>query len=294
MKKLKKMRSVLILTTVSMVIGMMAGCAARTAALWGDPQSGLILEYRLPKGQVLKYKTTGRQAESSEVMGQKIDVESKAESSYSLRSMGQTEKNLRLEVTIEQMSLHSKSPQREFSPDLSSVIGKSFVMTLTPLGEEMDVSGAESIEFTGAAGKRNLASRFQTVFPNPAGRPVLMDDSWTTNDAIVEKGESGRITIRFRNEHTLVGFETVEGLECARIQAKVTGDVEGDGNQGGATYTVKGLYRGEDTWYFAYKEGILVRLLSSGVIEATIDVTSPQKMTIPTKQELTSEITLLR
>jgi hypothetical protein len=121
----------------------------------------------------------------------------------------------------------------------------------------------------------------------------MVGNSWTTQDAIVEKGEAGAITIRFQNVHTLAGFETVGGFECARIKTKVSGDVEGDGNQGGATYTLKGRYHGEDTWYFAYKAGILVKLLSSGVIDATIDVTSPQNMTIPTKQKLESEITLI-
>jgi hypothetical protein len=227
-------------------------------------------------------------------MGQKIDVESKAESTYSVLSMGQKDGNLQLEVTIDNLSIHTKSPQREFSPDLASVVGKRFVMVLSPLGEELDVSGAESIEYTGPAGKRNLASRFQTVFPDASVQPVKVGNSWTTQDAIVEKGETGMITIRFQNAHTFAGIETVEGLECARIQAKVSGDVEGDGSQGGATYTVKGRYQGVDTWYFAYKEGILVKLLSSGTIDATIDVTSPQNITIPTKQELESEITLIR
>jgi len=295
MKILRAGTPALIWSTVLLAIGFMSGCAAkRTVTLWGDPQTGLILQYRLPEGQTLKYETSGRQAESTEVMGQKIDVESKVESAYSLRSMGQKDGNLQLEVSIETMSIHTKSPQRELSPDLSPVIGKSFVMTLSPFGEEIDISGAESIEYTGPAGKRNLASRFQTVFHDAAAQPVMVGNSWTTQDAIVEKGEAGAITIRFQNVHTLAGFETVEGLECARIQAKVTGDVEGDGNQGGATYTVKGRYQGLDTWYFAYKEGILVKVSSSGVIDATIDVTSPQTMTIPTKQELSSEIRLIR
>jgi hypothetical protein len=294
MKNPRALRLGLKLPLAFLATGLMAGCAAKTVPLWGDPQSGVVLQYRLAEGLVLKYRTSGRQVESSDVMGQKIEVESKVESTFALKSMGQKEGNLQLEVTVEAMSIHSKSPQREFSPDLKPVIGKKFAMTLTPLGEELDVSGAESIEFTGAAGKRNIASRFQTVFPDAAAQPVKVGDGWTTQDAIVEKGESGGITIRLQNAHTLAGFETVEGLECARIQAKVTGDVEGEGSQGGATYTVKGRYQGVDTWYFAYKEGILVKISSTGVIDATIDVTSPQTMTIPTKQELESEITLVR
>jgi hypothetical protein len=293
MKSDRKIQNWLILATIIPGIYGLAGCAAKTVPIWGDPQTGLVLQYRLPEGQVLKYRTSGEQVESSDVMGQKINVESTVTGTYSFKSMGQKDSHLQLEVTIDGMSINTKSPQREFSPDMSPIIGKNFIMILSSLGEELDVSGAKSIQYEGPTGKRNLASRFQTLFPNPAGKPVKTGDSWTTQDAIVEEGETGKVTINFKNVHTLEGFETVQGMECARIKAKVSGNLDGDGTQGGATYTVKGSYEGTDTWYFAYKEGILVKLVSAGVVDAMVDVTSPQSLTIPTKQEMKVEITLI-
>jgi hypothetical protein len=293
MKSDRKIQNWLILATIIPGIYGLAGCAAKTVPIWGDPQTGLVLQYRLPEGQVLKYRTSGEQVESSDVMGQKINVESTVTGTYSFKSMGQKDSHLQLEVTIDGMSINTKSPQREFSPDMSPIIGKNFIMILSSLGEELDVSGAKSIQYEGPTGKRNLASRFQTLFPNPAGKSVKAGDSWTTQDAIVEEGETGKVTINFKNVHTLEGFETVEGMECARIKAKISGNLEGDGTQGGATYTVKGGYEGTDTWYFAYKEGILVKVVSVGVVDATVDVTSPQSLTIPTKQVMKMEITLI-
>jgi hypothetical protein len=293
MKSDRKIQNWLILATIVPGIYGLAGCAAKTVPIWGDPQTGLVLQYRLPEGQVLKYRTSGEQVERSDVMGQKIEVDSTVTGTYSFKSMGQKDSHLQLEVTIDGMSINTKSPQREFSPDMSPIIGKNFIMILSSLGEELDVSGAKSIQYEGPTGKRNLASRFQTLFPNPAGKPVKTGDSWTTQDAIVEEGETGKVTINFKNVHTLEGFETVQGMECARIKAKVSGNLDGDGTQGGATYTVKGSYEGTDTWYFAYKEGILVKLVSAGVVDAMVDVTSPQSLTIPTKQEMKVEITLI-
>ncbi len=294
MKSERKIQTELTPALVILAICMLAGCAAKTVPVWGDPQTGLILQYRLPEGQVLKYQTSGEQVESTEVMGQSIKVESVLGGVYSFRSTGLKAEQHQLEVTIDDMSINIKSPQREFSPDMSPVIGKSFMMVLSSLGEELDVSGAESIQFEGPTGKRNIASRFQTLFPNPAGRPVRVGDSWITQDAIVEKSETGKVTINFKNDHTLEGFEIVEGMECARIKAKVSGSLDGDGTQGGATYTVKGGYEGIDTWYFAYKEGILVKLVSVGVVDAMVDVTSPQSLTVPTKQDMKMEITLVK
>jgi hypothetical protein len=294
MKSDRRFQSWLILASIVPGICGLAGCAVKTVPIWGNPQTGLILQYRLSEGQVLRYQTSGEQVESTEVMGQKIEVDSTVTGTYSFKSEGRKEGHHQLRVTIDNMSINIKAPQREISPDMSPVIGKSFPMPLSSLGEELDVSGAESIQFETPTGKRNLASRFQTFFPNPAGRPVRVGDTWTTKDAIVEKGETGRVTINFKNDHTLEGFETVEGMECARIKAKVSGDLEGDGTQGGATYTVKGGYEGTDTWYFAYKEGILVKLVSDGAVDAMVDVTSPQSLTVPTKQTMKMEITLIK
>jgi hypothetical protein len=293
MKSDRKIQTWSILAAVVLGIYGLAGCAAKTVPIWGDPQTGLVLQYRLPEGQILRYRTSFEQAESSDVMGQKIEVESTVAGAYSFKSMGLKDSQHQLEVTIDDMSMNIKSPQREFTPDLNPVIGKSFIMILSSLGEELDVSEAESIQYDGPTGKRNVASSFQTFFPNPAGKPVKVGDSWTTQDAIVEKGETGKVTINFKNIHTLEGFETVEGMECARIKAKVSGNLDGAGTQGGATYTVKGGYEGTDTWHFAYKEGILVKVVSAGVVDAMVDVTSPQSLKIPTKQEMKVEITLI-
>ncbi len=118
---------------------MLAGCAAKKASPWGDPQTGLILQYRMAEDQVLKYQTSAEQTQDIEVMGQAMTTETTSSSSFTVKPKGLKENNHLLHVTIDSMSVDISSPQGDLSPDLSSVIGESFEMVLSPLGKELDV-----------------------------------------------------------------------------------------------------------------------------------------------------------
>ena len=48
-------RTWLAVVPVVLAITFLAGCAVKTANLWGDPNTGLILQYQMPEDRVLKY-----------------------------------------------------------------------------------------------------------------------------------------------------------------------------------------------------------------------------------------------
>jgi len=50
-------------------------------------------------------------------------------------------------------------------------------------------------------------------------------------DTITEKVGGGEIAINLESFNTLEGFETVDGLECAKITVKITGTLEGRGSR---------------------------------------------------------------
>ncbi len=277
------------------VIALLAGCAAKTADPWGDPQTGLILQYRMTENQVLKYQTSGEQTQNMEIMGQSIDTQSSSESEFSVKSKGLQEGNLLLGVTIDSMRIHISSPQGELSPDMSTVLGKSFDMTLSPLGKELDVSGAESIRYDmGSAGTRSIGSNFQAAFPDLAGKPVKIGDTWTSTDTITEKTDELEVRISFESVNTLEGFETVDGLECVKVTADITGTLEGKGEQMGVQLAIQGEVQGTGTWYFAYKEGIYVKDTTSFSSDATITTSGAQALTIPVNQETKMQTKLVK
>jgi hypothetical protein len=273
----------------------LSACAAKKAPLWGDPQSGLILTYRMPEKEALNYRFLSDQTPNLEAMGQSITTESQVTIGFLVQTKGMKENHHLLGLTIKEMKADIKSPQGPLSPDLSAIIGKGFDMTMTNLGKEMELSGAASIQYDlGPSGKRNLASVFQAFFPDLPGRAVRIGDTWTAEDLITDKAEGVEIRIRMKNEHKLEGFETVAGLDCARIGTAVTGTLEGEGEQQGMRMIFKGDIKGTDTWYFAYREGFYVRLVSSASVDGKVEASGLQSMTIPLTQKIKMETNLLR
>jgi hypothetical protein len=247
----------------------------------------------MPAGQTLKYREVGEVKESGEVMGQAIESVTKAESAFSFRGKGPRDGNLLLGVTIDGMTIHVSSMQGELSPDLSSVIGRTFDMVVSPLGAEVDVAQAESVQYEFMGSTRNLSAGFKIFFPDLPGNPVGIGDTWPSNFTIAERTETTDIRIEMQGICILDGFETVDGMECARVKTEYTGTIQGTGNQQGAELYFSGTSKGFDTWYFAVREGLYVKSTSEVTNDLVIDVTGPQSLTIPTIQVRTGEVRLV-
>ena len=288
-------KSWLLCVPVMLILFILAGCAAKAVKPWGDPQTGLILQYRMPENQVLKYQSSGEMTMDMEIMGQAMEIKADETLAFTIKPKGLKENNYLLQVTIDSMSASISTPQSELVPDTRSVPGKSFDMTLSPIGKELDVSGAESIQYEVEPGNiSNLAPKFQAVFPDVAGRPVKVGDTWTTTAVITETSSRGEAVISIESLNTLEGFETVDGLECVRIKAEFTGTIEGKSEpEPGVQLESEGDFKGTETWYFAYKEGIYVKTLSSGTSDMTATAAA-QGITIPIKRVFKSELKLTK
>jgi hypothetical protein len=287
-------KAFLSITAVLLAAVLLAGCAAKKP-VWGDPASGLNLSYRMPEGRSLQYAQSFAHTQNMEVMGTSMKMVTDRTTEFTVLAGGSEESNLRLDVTIDALSISMSGPQGDLSPDLSGVIGKSFEMVLSPHGKEVDVSAAEEIRYElGPAGERNLASDFQTIFPDLADRPVKAGDSWDSTDSITEKSDGTDVRIDLDVTNTLDGFETMDGVECARIVSEFTGAIKGQGNQGGVTLDIAGEISGTDTWLFDYKEGIFVKSTADVHTKATISTGAPQNMTIPMEQDIRVETALVR
>jgi hypothetical protein len=280
---------------VILAIALLAGCAAKTTNLWGDPKTGLILQYRMPENQVLKYQGSGGMTMDMEVMGQAMEIGVDETLAFTVRSKGQKEDNFQLQVTVDSMSMKITTPQGDLVPDLSPVEGKSFDMTFSPMGEEKDVSAAESIQYEVEPGTLyNMASKFQAVFPDFAGRPVKIGETWTTKAVIKEGSNRSETSINLDILNTLEGFETMDGMECVRIKAEFTGTVEGTSEpEPGVELVSEGEVKGTDIWYFAFKEGIFVKTVSNGTADI-IATASVQGISIPMKREFSGEMVLVK
>ncbi len=277
-----------------LIMVLLAGCAVKKD-IWGDPKTGLILTYRLPENQVFQYQTSNDDTQKLTVMGQVMENKTAASSKFSVQAKGLKEKNLLLGVTIDDMKINiSSGMMGNITPDLGAVIGKTFDMTLSPLGKEMEFFGVEELQYDmGMAGKRGIKSSFRNIFPDLAENPLKIGDTWTNRDETTEKQGNMDIHAAVETVNTLKGLETSNGFECVAIEAKTTGTFTGKGQQMGADITFKGNIKGTSTWYFAYKQGVFVRMKTNSTTEGTVLV-SAQGMTIPMTSESASEISLIK
>jgi len=271
----------------------LAACLAAAIGLAASAPASTVLEYKMPAGRFLTYQTSSEDAQVMEVMGQTMDTHTTNKSTFTFKAKGLKDKSFLVGVTIDDISASMTGAQGDMSPDMSSIKGKSFDMILSPLGSEVDVSGAEAITYSIATETRSIANGFKTLFPDLPGKPVKIGDTWPSSDAVEEKTGSLTIQIQLQNVHTLEGFETVDGMECARVSTQVTGTISGSGNQMGQDMTFSGTSKGKNVWYFAVKEGIYVKAASESKTEMSIDVAAAG-MSIPMTQTSKSEVKLAK
>ena len=294
MKQNGIMRAYVLLAVAALVASGLSGCAG-TKNVWGDTKSGLILEYRMKQGDVLKYEMTQEGIERVEVMGQTNESATGKSYVYTVESKGMQGGNHLLGITIESMTGYMKSIQGEFTADTGPVEGQSFDMIVSPLGEEVDLSGAESIEYgIGAMGERSIKSDFEAAFADLAGRPIKVGDTWTSTDTLNIDQTTSQLVIMSEAVNRLDGYETVDGLECARVVADVTGTLSGEGEQMGAPLVFDGTLSGTETWYFAYKEGYLVKSSSDVSSDIMVPVQAGQEMKIPVKSTAKIQTNLIK
>jgi hypothetical protein len=280
------------LTAVSAVLAV-TGCAAKKNP-WGDPDSGLILQYRMQENPNLKYQVGNDFTMNMEIMGQPVEIKAQDTLNFSARFKEATDTGFRLGMTIDGMTMDITGPQGSTKPDMGGVIGQTFDMTLSPLGKEGDLAGAEAIKYEVAPGQEyNLAPKFEAHFPDLPDRPVKIGDTWPSSDHIKEGSSKETIHIRLESVNTLEGFETIDGRTCARIKADVTGRLEGTGKEGAMDLVFDGDIKATDIWYFDYQQGVFVGMNSTGTADGTIKGSGPAELVIPMTRAFTMEVKLV-
>ncbi len=278
---------------VAAILVLAAGAvtAAPPASKSAAPATA-VLEYKMPAGRTLTYQSKSEETQVMEVMGQSMDTHSTNSSTVTFKSKGPKDKNLLLGVTLDEMAASlTSSAAGDMSPDLSSLKGKAFDMVLSPLGSEVDVAAAEAIKYDYAGATRNVSAGFKMFFPDLPEKPVKVGDTWPSNVGVDEDMGEMKMRMDFKNVCTLEGFETVDGMECARVSTAVTGTLTGSGTQQGMDMTFAGTAKGKETWYFAIKEGLFIKSTSETTTEMSIDVPAAG-MTIPATATAKAEVKL--
>ncbi len=295
MNRLKAFAHIASVFSALLLVAVLAGCAAKTAATYGSPETGLMMTYQEPASP-LKYKITGDQTQNIEVMGQTVSTVTKSSNDITVTGKGKKDGNLLLGVTINDMKVSMSGMQGDLTPDMSTVIGKSFEMVVSPLGKELEINGADEIKFDigMGAGERGVKSGYRTLFTDLYDKPLKVGDKWDSQE-IMNVDEGGmKMQMVFNYNNTLTAIENVDGVECAKVDVVTKGTITGTGTQMGMDLAIEGDIEGTGIWYFAYKGGYLMKNVSEGFIEGTIAASGAQNLTIPMTQEMKSEMVLVK
>jgi len=282
----------LVWTTSALSVLILFGCAAQKP-LWGDPDSGLILSYRATEGKALTYQNTSRTVTELDVMGQPIKTEAVRDLGFTAIPGAQGKENLVLGITVDKLDLNTTGAQGSMSPETGQILGKRFDMTLSPLGRELDLSGATALTYQTSPGATgSVKSMFDGSFPDLPAQPVKIGDSWPSTDDMTSNDNNTRIHLVREVVSTLEGIETVDGVECVRVASKISGTLDGSGSAPGlGDFTLSGKSKGTSIWYFAYKEGVLAG--SKMALSSDMNVDSAMGP-IPVTMADTNEIKLIR
>jgi len=283
-----------VIILILMVLCVLPGCAVKTANIWGTPETGLILKYQMPEGLELRYETTSTMIQTLDIMGQIQEVEGETASSVTFTSKGQSGINHELSATLNKMDMYFSTSQGEVIPNTDEAVGKSFGIILSPTGNELELIGITDLKIDmGPDGIQDLSGEFQDSFPDLAEIPVKIGDTWTSTVPVTQISSNGETTMMFVHVYTLEGFEDVDGYECVKISIDTTGTHEGTTEQGGMELITEGIIEGTGTVYFAYKVGLLVKMMAEGVSEGTILISS-QNMEIPSSRTYKMESKLIK
>jgi hypothetical protein len=278
---------------LGLIASLAAGCAGNQNP-WGDPESGLILSYRMPEGQTLKYAVAYDQRHTlTTPVGERSFANART-IDFSAVPAASSDGNLAMTITIDAMNLTLDTPRGESSLEVKKIREKSFELTLSSLGQVLDTGDAANLTyFLGGAGEQGIDNDFRELFPKLPDGPVRVGDTWTFKGSTPGHSFNPETSIDMEAVNTLEGFETIDGRECARITSEFTGELRTEGESSPGTRISGGPVTGTGVWFFAYKEGLLVK--ASRTIRATteIELGAPNTPPVPAVEDTKIEVGLV-
>ncbi len=280
-KNLRTLSSIGWIILAAAIISL-SGCATKKAA-WGSLEKGMLMKYQLNPENNLDYTTSSSFEQTMTVMNQEITITSESGLDMRMIPLSDETNGLNYTVKLEDISSVINTPRGELIANTEEVVGKSFQLTISPLGEELLYPGAELLTYDIGSGEtKSLSSEIQAFFPNLPDHPIKIGDTWESSDRVTENSNSRSLVMEFSNMNTFEKIETYNGYDCMKINAVVTATIESEGEQEGMQLITKGSVEGTSIWYYAYKEGIFVGQTSEGFGETSTEVIGgPQEMTIP-------------
>jgi len=249
---------------------------------------GIKLEYNYPADKSFRYVTDSKIVQDMDINGQSMLVNVAMFMGCDVKSAGKQGNNLKIEVKLDSMSQFVDSPQGSSGGGISSLKGKTFNIVISPAGKAEDISEAEAVVYTiEGSGENNMAQAFKSFFPALPENPVKPGDTWVVNDTIDSKSPTNTMLMPFTSNYKFEGVENINGIECAKISATVSGTRKISTQAQGMDILTNGTFTGTMNILFAVKEGYFVQDSSTSKMTGNIEIVG-QGMTFPVVMDMTA------
>jgi hypothetical protein len=257
-------------------------------SLNANSQGKVKFEYGFKKAPV-SYVSSTNAVQSMDFSGMSMQVNVTMVLGTTVTAAVAEGESLKLKVMIDSMLQSIETPQGNVGGNIADVKGKSFAMVLSTSGKETDLTEAQKITYSADGNSQvELAQTFSNFFPDLPKNPVAPGESWTSRDTLKNKFSSASNTDIIESNNKFEGFETVDGIECAKITSIVKGSRQQNAQTMGMDIVTTGDFTGTEELYFNIKDGYLVKQVSNSKMNGTIEISGPQSMTAPLTMDMTS------
>lgn len=282
---MKRIKSVNLITGI-----MLLACFGLTGQTFSQTtvQKPVKLEYNIPSEGV-KYLTTSKIIQTMDIMGQSMQANVSSSLGCSIRSTGKTGSNMNLEVKIDTLGQLTDSPNGVSGGAAKEVIGKTFNMVLAPSGKEIDIAEAKKISYNiDGSGPGDMSESFYDYFPDLPEKSVSPGYTWTTTDTMNAKTQTMSVFMIIKSENIFEGFETSDGVTCARIASVLSGTREVKTSAQGMDFKITGPFTGSGILLFAPSKGYFLKQDITTKMNGTMEMSAPETMTFPMVMDMSS------
>jgi hypothetical protein len=252
------------------------------------PNGSVKLEYKYPAGKTIKYLTDTKIVQDMDVNGQSMLVNIARGMGCEVTASGNVAENVKLEIKVDSLFQNIESPQGTAGGPINDVKGKTFSVVISPSGKIVDLSEAAKIVYTvEGSGDANLSQEFANYFPTLPSSAVKPGDVWATSDSINTKTETNDIRMPLESSYKFEGIENVDGVDCAKISATLSGTRKQITKSQGMEIHISGPFTGTQTMLFAVKDGYFVKESVTTKLTGNIEIPD-QNMSFPVVMTVTS------
>lgn len=258
-------------------------------ALSQNTSGPVKLAYNYPAEKAIRYSGTSTMVQIMDIQGQSMQVDVNSAFGCFVKSAGMQENNLKIEITVDTLGQTTNSPMGNSGGAITDIKGKACTVIISPEGKVIDLSGAAGLVYSmEGSGETNLSQTLSDFFPVLPSKEISPGEIWNATDSIKTKSAAMTMKTIDNTVNKFEGFETTDGIECAKISTQHSGTISMNVQSQGSDIFIKGPFTGTSEYLFAIKEGYFIKMTSATKVNGNLEMTSPQEMSFPIVMDMKS------